>query len=97
MRAPFLTLAALALVLAACATRTAVVDELEATPRPLPDATAELPTEPAAIAGPVALALLDLGPAPEITNDIWLNTDTAVTLAALRGQKAVLVEFWTFG
>ncbi|MCI0395467.1 MAG: hypothetical protein L0332_02290 [Chloroflexi bacterium] len=40
--------------------------------------------------------LPDLGPAPEISNDLWLNTDGPLPLAALRG-KVVLVEFWTFG
>jgi len=43
-----------------------------------------------------ALSLPDLGPAPDITNEVWLNTDRPLNLAALRG-KAVLVEFWTFG
>ncbi len=41
--------------------------------------------------------LPDLGPAPEITNQVWLNTDAPVTLASVQGEKAVLVEFWTFG
>lgn len=40
--------------------------------------------------------LPDLGPAPEITNDVWINTDEPLTLASQRG-KVVLVEFWTFG
>ncbi len=33
-------------------------------------------------------------PAPEISGDVWLNSEP-LTLAALRG-KVVLVEFWTF-
>lgn len=41
--------------------------------------------------------LPDLGPAPEITNQVWLNTDEPITLASVQGEKAVLVEFWTFG
>lgn len=41
-------------------------------------------------------ALPDLGLAPEILNDSWLNSDTPLRLADLRG-KVVLVEFWTFG
>lgn len=40
-------------------------------------------------------ALPDLGAAPEILNDTWLNSDTPLRLADLRG-KVVLVEFWTF-
>jgi hypothetical protein len=42
------------------------------------------------------LSLPDLGEAPEIRNNIWVNTDEPVTLAASRG-KVVLLEFWTFG
>lgn len=37
----------------------------------------------------------DLGPAPELTNEIWLNTDAPLRLAQLRG-KVVLLEMWTF-
>lgn len=36
------------------------------------------------------------GPAPEITNEVWLNTDAPIRIADQRG-KVVLVEFWTFG
>jgi thiol-disulfide isomerase/thioredoxin len=40
--------------------------------------------------------LPDLGVAPELTNDIWLNVDAPLRLADLRG-KVVIVEMWTFG
>jgi thiol-disulfide isomerase/thioredoxin len=40
--------------------------------------------------------LPDLGLAPELTNDIWLNVDAPLRLADLRG-KVVVVEMWTFG
>jgi thiol-disulfide isomerase/thioredoxin len=40
--------------------------------------------------------LSDLGPAPELTNEVWLNVDTPLRLADLRG-KVVLLEMWTFG
>jgi thiol-disulfide isomerase/thioredoxin len=40
--------------------------------------------------------LPDLGPAPELENTIWLNTDSALRLADLRG-KVVGLEMWTFG
>lgn len=43
-----------------------------------------------------ATQLPDLGPAPDFTNEVWLNTERPLDLAALRG-RAVLVEFWTFG
>lgn len=40
--------------------------------------------------------LPDLGPAPELKNDTWLNADEPIRLTSLRG-KVVLLEFWTFG
>ena len=41
-------------------------------------------------------SLPDLGTAPELTNDTWLNVDSPLRLADLRG-KVVLLEMWTFG
>lgn len=41
-------------------------------------------------------ALTHYGPAPELTNDTWLNTDHPLRLADLRG-KVVLLDMWTFG
>ncbi len=41
-------------------------------------------------------SLPDLGPAPELTNDIWLNVDAPLQLADLRG-KVVIIDMWTFG
>lgn len=41
-------------------------------------------------------SLPDLGLAPELTNDIWLNVDEPLRLADLRG-KVVILEMWTFG
>jgi thiol-disulfide isomerase/thioredoxin len=38
----------------------------------------------------------DLGPAPELSNDTWLNVDSPLRLADLRG-KVVALEMWTFG
>lgn len=54
----------------------------------------ESPTNPAQQLP--AANLEDLGPAPELTNEVWLNTDQALRLADLRGQ-VVLLEMWTFG
>jgi len=45
---------------------------------------------------PKAASLPDLGTAPELTNDTWLNVDAPLRLADLRG-KVVLIDMWTFG
>ena len=44
---------------------------------------------------PPAPTLSDLGPAPELGNQVWLNTDVPLRLADLRG-KVVALEMWTF-
>jgi hypothetical protein len=44
----------------------------------------------------VIVELPNLGPAPELTNEVWLNTDEPLRLASLRG-KVVLLDMWTFG
>jgi hypothetical protein len=41
-------------------------------------------------------ALANLGPAPELANDVWINSAEPLRLANLRG-KVVLIEMWTFG
>ena len=41
-------------------------------------------------------SLPDLGPAPELTNTTWLNVDSPLRLADLRG-KVVIIDMWTFG
>ena len=38
----------------------------------------------------------DLGIAPELAGDVWINTDAPPRLADLRG-KVVLLEMWTYG
>ena len=40
--------------------------------------------------------LEDFGPAPELENQVWLNTEEPLRLANLSG-KVVLVDMWTFG
>jgi hypothetical protein len=58
--------------------------------------TNELTHQPTLESERPSLDLPDLGEAPEIRNEVWINTDAPVTLADSRG-KVVLVEFWTFG
>lgn len=41
-------------------------------------------------------SLPDLGPAPELTNESWLNVDAPLRLKDLRG-KVVAIDMWTFG
>ena len=53
----------------------------------------------ASIETPVTRAaptLSNLGAAPELTNEVWINSTEALRLADLRG-KVVLLEMWTFG
>ncbi|MCA9966264.1 MAG: hypothetical protein KC423_18570 [Anaerolineales bacterium] len=71
-----------ALLLAACTSQRGSVEPAAELPTPVP-------------AKP-ALHLPDLGAAPEIENEVWVNADAPVTLASQRG-KVVLLEFWTFG
>jgi thiol-disulfide isomerase/thioredoxin len=55
-------------------------------------------TPPTAEPGPTDYRspLPDLGPAPELTNAAWLNSERPLRLADLRGQ-VVLLEMWTYG
>jgi thiol-disulfide isomerase/thioredoxin len=41
-------------------------------------------------------ALPDLGPAPELAGEVWLNAASPLRLSGLRG-KVVALEMWTFG
>ena len=51
---------------------------------------------PTSILSTPQTTLPDLGEAPELTNEVWLNTPKPLRLANLRGQ-VILLEMWTFG
>jgi len=53
-------------------------------------------TTPTTVTKNTASSLPDLGPAPELTNDTWLNVDSPLRLTDLRG-KVVAIDMWTFG
>ena len=38
----------------------------------------------------------NLGPAPDLEGEVWLNSDTPLQLMNLQGQ-VVLLDMWTFG
>jgi hypothetical protein len=44
----------------------------------------------------VEVTLENLGPAPELENEVWLNVDKPLRLSNLRGS-VVLIDMWTFG
>jgi hypothetical protein len=81
MMKQFLTFALLLFGLSACGT--------VATPEPEQESEASKSM-------PTTASLPDLGPAPELTNEVWLNLDAPLRLADLRG-KVVALEMWTFG
>ncbi len=62
----------------------------------------DFPTQPEIIPPTEVPVVSDLshlenfGEAPELSTDVWLNTEQPLRLADLRG-KVVLIEMWTFG
>lgn len=85
MRYAILSLTLLALALGACR------------PTSLPSASPSPQASDPVPSATLASALYpDLGPAPELSNAIWLNTSEPLRLAGLRG-KVVLIDMWTFG
>lgn len=66
------------------------------TPNATPPQDTTIQKTPTETPTPFRADLKDYGPAPELTNEVWLNTDQTLRLAELRG-KVVLLEMWTFG
>ena len=85
------TFSSLTWLLAACAPQPAPAADVppEKTPASLTQPVVQTPT-------PFVSALPDLGLAPELTNDTWLNVQQPLRLANL-GGKVVLIDMWTFG
>lgn len=94
------------IILTACASPTAEFQPQtdQPTEQPADDKQAadlqvtDTPTEQPATVEPerVRADLTDYGPAPELENEVWLNTSESLRLGDLRG-KVVLLEMWTFG
>jgi hypothetical protein len=61
-----------------------------------PKAEEVLPEASSVSTPEIQVELENLGPAPELNNEVWLNTDKPLRLADLRGQ-VVLLDMWTFG
>jgi len=81
--------------LMACARRDILSDQQRSAEIPMNSKpTANSETVPPTF--PALPPLPDLGQAPGIINEVWLNSDTPISLETLAG-KVVLLEFWTFG
>jgi thiol-disulfide isomerase/thioredoxin len=78
--------------LAACTAAGTQAGEMP-TSEPAVQTRQSVPTSPAATAA--QLNLPDLGPAPELENQVWLNTDHPLHIRDL-GGKVILLEMWTF-
>ena len=94
MRSLLLFLIAIGFALSGCAQETSSEMTPSAAP-PEPEVKEKLTGESSS-KSPEPLHLPDLGMAPELTNETWLNTSEPLRLSGLRG-KVVIVEMWTFG
>jgi hypothetical protein len=92
----FVTVFSLAAAVAACSGAGQPVSQQDLTVSSDGSEVVTGQSEAEASEGDLMVALPDLGPAPDISNEVWLNTDRPLNLEAVRG-RVVLVEFWTFG
>ena len=84
------------MVLGACAGSIGPqANPIDAPPPREPTATDRVDPAPTAAPG-FRADLPDLGAAPELNNEVWLNADRPLRLSELRGQ-VVLIDMWTFG
>ena len=93
----FWILAICALLLVGCASAASLISSEPETVDGDPSPATGSRTDTGAIA-PAARPpdLPNLGPAPELENEVWLNVDAPLRLADLRGQ-VVALDMWTFG
>lgn len=86
----YLILALAITVLSGCASATNPAEQLDAEGQidPVEETLVIPPGQPS--------ELPDLGVAPELNNEVWLNTDEPLRLVNLQGQ-VVLLDMWTFG
>lgn len=100
MRHLLLLISLLSLVTAACSLPpVAIPTTTVTTPTSIAAATTSTPPtintpEPTITTTPFISDLPILGKAPDISNEVWLNSEP-MTLSGLAG-KVVLVEFWTY-
>ena len=86
------TLVSLAVVLGSCTGVATPPRQLAGDALPKPSDF----TDPQPVMTLQEVDLENYGLAPELENEVWLNTDQPLRLAELRG-KVVLIEMWTFG
>jgi thiol-disulfide isomerase/thioredoxin len=72
-----------------------IVEEPIITATPAEVAAQPATITPTATEAPYVSSLPNLGTAPELENEVWLNTESPLRLADLRGQ-VVLLDMWTF-
>jgi len=85
----------LTFVLTACTAPLSKTTLISPTSTPAP-APPQEPLMPTLTMPAVKSAYPDLGPAPQLSGEVWLNTAAPLRRADLVG-KVILVDMWTFG